>query len=152
MRWPICSIVSSPSSITPQLMSMSSSRRWYIGVLLASLIDGTGFAPNIEPRPVVKQIMFAPLAIWPVAEHGIESGRIHEHEAVLLSIGSAYSYTACSGVVPPFIAEPSDFSKMLASPPAWLPGPTTPLIWPLCPRVYSFHHASDRAASGRLRA
>ncbi len=52
-----------------------------------------------------------------------------------LSIGSAYSYTACSGVVPPFIAEPSDFSKMFARPPAWLPGPTTPLNWPLWPRV-----------------
>ena len=43
--------------------------------------------------------------------------------------------------MPPFIAEPSDFSKMLARPPAWLPGPTTPLNWPLWPRVYSSHQA-----------
>ncbi len=37
---------------------------------------------------------------------------------------------------------------MLASPPAWLPGPTTPLNWPLWPRVYSSHHAS-RSSSFR---
>ncbi len=51
-------------------MSMSSSRRVYIGVLLASLIVGAGLEPNIEPRPVVKQIRFAPLAIWPVVATG----------------------------------------------------------------------------------
>jgi hypothetical protein len=50
--------------------------------------------------------------------------------------------TALSGVVPPFIAEPSDFSKMLAMPPAWLPATTTPFIWPLWPLEHSFHHSS----------
>ena len=54
----------------PQLMSMSSSSRRYIGVLLASLMVGAGLEPNIEPRPVVKQIRLAPLAIWPVAATG----------------------------------------------------------------------------------
>ena len=29
-----------------------------------------GLLPNIEPRPVVKQIRFAPLAIWPVEATG----------------------------------------------------------------------------------
>ncbi len=51
-------------------MSMSSSSRVYIGVLLASLIVGAGLEPNIEPRPVVKQIRLAPLAIWPVEATG----------------------------------------------------------------------------------
>ena len=37
---------------------------------VASLIDGAGLQPNIEPRPVVKQIRFAPPATWPVAETG----------------------------------------------------------------------------------
>ena len=61
-------------------------------------------------------------------------------------MGSAYSYTARSGVVPPFIALPSDFSKMLARPPAWLPWPTTPLNWAFWPAVY-FSHQARRSSS-----
>jgi hypothetical protein len=45
-------------------------RRLYMGVLLASLMVGAGLLPNIEPRPVVKQMSWAPLAIWPVAATG----------------------------------------------------------------------------------
>ena len=41
-----------------------------MGVLVASLIVGAGLEPNIEPRPVVKQIRLAPLAIWPVTATG----------------------------------------------------------------------------------
>jgi hypothetical protein len=44
--------------------------RTNIGVLLASFIVGAGTDPKHDPRPVVKQIMFAPPAIWPVAETG----------------------------------------------------------------------------------
>jgi len=51
-------------------MSMSSSMRRKRGVLVASFNDGTGLQPNTEPRPVVKQIMLAPPATWPVAETG----------------------------------------------------------------------------------
>src|SRR5665811_1137691 len=40
-----------PSTIRPQLMSMSSAIRWYICVLVASLIDGVGRHPNTDPRP-----------------------------------------------------------------------------------------------------
>src|ERR1700739_2269806 len=42
MRWPHCCTVSSPSRMVPQLTSMSSSIRLYMGVLVASLIDGAG--------------------------------------------------------------------------------------------------------------
>ena len=41
-----------------------------MGVLVASLMVGAGFEPNIEPLPVVKQMRFAPLAIWPVTAQG----------------------------------------------------------------------------------
>ena len=37
-------------------------------------------------------------------------------------IGSAYSHTAVSGVVPPLAAAPSDFSRIVVSPPSLLPG------------------------------
>ena len=70
MRCPISAIVASPSMITPQLTSMSACMRVYIGVLEASFIVGAGTEPKQEPRPVVKQTMLAPPAIWPVAEAG----------------------------------------------------------------------------------
>ena len=38
--------------------------------LLATLIDGVGRQPKQEPRPVVKTMMLAPPATWPVAETG----------------------------------------------------------------------------------
>ncbi|MNW06760.1 hypothetical protein D3C71_2032220 [compost metagenome] len=53
---------------------MSSLKRSYMAVLVASLIEGTGLAPNIEPRPVVKQMTLAPPAICPVAETGSKPG------------------------------------------------------------------------------
>ena len=56
--------------MVPQLTSMSSVMRSYSGVLVASLIDGEGTQPKTEPRPVVKQIMLAPPATWPVADTG----------------------------------------------------------------------------------
>src|SRR5262249_1626793 len=64
-----CTVVD-PSRISPALKSMSSSMRSYIGVLVAILSDGDGLHPYTEPRPVVKQIMFAPPATCPVAETG----------------------------------------------------------------------------------
>ena len=51
-------------------MSMSSSMRRYMAVLVAILIDGAGLKPKQEPRPVVKAMMLPPLATWPVAEAG----------------------------------------------------------------------------------
>ena len=70
MRWPICAMSTSPSSTAPQLMSMSCSSRAYMLLLLASLRVGAGLEPNIDPRPVVKQIRLAPLAICPVTATG----------------------------------------------------------------------------------
>src|SRR3954465_2131503 len=70
IRWPACCTLSSPSRIVPQFTSMSSSIRWYIGVLVAILIDGVGLQPNTLPRPGVKHRTFAPPATWPVAETG----------------------------------------------------------------------------------
>ena len=58
------------STITPQLTSMSSRMRAYIFELVASLMEGAGFDPKQDPRPVVKATRFAPLAIWPVAPIG----------------------------------------------------------------------------------
>ena len=49
---------------------MSSSWCTKSGVLVASLSEGAGLQPYAEPRPVVKQIMLAPPATWPVAETG----------------------------------------------------------------------------------
>ena len=49
---------------------MSSAMRLYMGVLVASFRLGAGLQPKQEPRPVVKQIMLAPPATWPVTETG----------------------------------------------------------------------------------
>jgi hypothetical protein len=58
--------------------------------------------------------------------------------------------------VPPFIDDPSDFSKMFASPPVWLPGLTLPLICVSRPTVYSSFHQRMRSTSfsptSRVRA
>src|ERR1700760_916841 len=70
IRWPHSCTLSSPSRMVPQLTSMSSSMRLYMGVLVASLIEGAGLQPNTLPRPVVKQTRLAPPAIWPVAATG----------------------------------------------------------------------------------
>src|SRR5215467_11957407 len=70
IRSPHCCTVSSPSRMVPQLTSMSSSMRLYMGVLVASLIDGAGLQPNTLPRPVVKQTRLAPPATCPVAATG----------------------------------------------------------------------------------
>src|ERR1700750_382210 len=74
MRWPHCCTVSSPSRMVPQLTSMSSSIRLYIGELVASLIDGAGLQPNTLPRPVVKQTRLAPPPTCPVAATGSYPG------------------------------------------------------------------------------
>src|SRR6201996_4563085 len=66
MRWPHCCTVSSPSRMVPQLTSMSSSIRLYIGELVASLIDGAGLQPDKLPRPAVKHTEMPPHATGPV--------------------------------------------------------------------------------------
>src|SRR5690606_2131834 len=70
IRSPISCTDTSPSMTRPQLMSMSSARRRYMAVLVASFKDGTGLHPNTEPRPVVKQTMLQPPATCPVTEAG----------------------------------------------------------------------------------
>jgi hypothetical protein len=58
--------IETPSSTSPQLMSMSSIILTLTSELVASLIEGAGLAPKAEPRPVAKQMRFAPPATWPV--------------------------------------------------------------------------------------
>jgi hypothetical protein len=67
----------------PQLTSMSSSMRRYIGELVASLIEGAGLQPNTPPRPVVKQTRFAPPATCPVAATAVVARGVHEHKPPL---------------------------------------------------------------------
>ncbi len=78
-----------PSMISPQLMSMSSSWHCHKAVLLASLSEGVGMKPKAEPRPVVKQIRFAPLATWPVTAHGSKPGLSMKVKPLAVT-GSAY--------------------------------------------------------------
>ena len=59
-----------PSTISPQLMSISSSCFFHRAVLVDSFREGEGAHPYAEPRPVVKQMMLAPPATWPVALTG----------------------------------------------------------------------------------
>ena len=79
----------SPSRIAPQLISISSSRRSNIGVLVANFMDGLGFAPKHDPRPVVNAIILAPPAICPVAETGSNPG-VSIKTKPLASTRSAY--------------------------------------------------------------
>jgi hypothetical protein len=51
----------------------------------------------------------------------VVAGAVHEDEA-RVSTGSAYLKTPVRLVVPPLAAAPSDFSRMVVSPPALLPG------------------------------
>src|SRR4028118_1474668 len=70
VRPPASATVSSPDRMPPQFTSMSSRIRSYIGVLVASLMEGGGLQPKTLPRPVVKQSRLAPPATWPVAPTG----------------------------------------------------------------------------------
>src|SRR3978361_188101 len=109
-----------PSITPPQLMSMSSSCLSHNAVFVASFSEGDGAQPYAEPRPVVKQIRFAPDATWPVAETGSYPGESMNTKP-FAAIRSAYSYTSTSCVVPPFATAPSDFSRMVVKPPALFP-------------------------------
>ena len=62
--------VALPSTISPQLRSMSSSCRTHSAVFVDSLSDGAGAQPYADPRPVVNTIMLAPPATCPVADTG----------------------------------------------------------------------------------
>src|SRR5918999_1854244 len=109
---PISATEYSPSRIAPQLTSMSSAMVRYISLLLASFRLGTGRQPKTDPRPVVKQTTLAPLATSPVTEHGSYPGLSMKTNPRSVT-GSAYSYTAVNGEVPPLATAPSDFSKMV---------------------------------------
>src|SRR5271166_6978515 len=101
-------------------------------------MDGVGLQPKAEPRPVVNARMFAPPATCPVADTGSKPG-VSMNTKPLATIGSAYLYTAFNEVVPPFAAAPSDFSKIVVSPPALLPGEGLLFIAPRLRAVYSSH-------------
>src|SRR4051794_22088575 len=139
IRCPASCTVSWPSRMVPQLMSMSSSMRWKRGVLVAILIDGEGLQPNTLPRPVVKQTRFAPPATCPVAATGSKPG-VSMNTKPFWVTGSAYFTTSTRFVLPAFAIAPSDFSRMVVSPPALLPGDGLALISSPCLWVYSSHH------------
>src|SRR5713226_6978542 len=63
-----------PSTMVPQLMSISSDMRLYREVFDAILREGVGLQPKTDPLPVVKQMTLAPLATCPVAETGSKPG------------------------------------------------------------------------------
>ena len=81
--WPDSCTDKSPSRMAPQFTSMSSSIRWNIGVLVASLIDGAGLQPNTLPRPVVKAHHARASGHLPGYRHRVVARRVHEHEATL---------------------------------------------------------------------
>ena len=85
------------------------------------MIDGEGLQPYAEPRPVVNAIMVAPEATWPVALQGSKPG-LSMNTSPRSVHGCAYSMTSLSGEVPALATAPSDFSRMVLSPPALLPG------------------------------
>src|SRR3954468_13414567 len=58
--------------------------------------------------------------------------------------GCAYSYTSTRLVVPPLATPPSDFSRMVVSPPALLPGEGLLFISLPLRAVYSSHHLMRR--------
>src|SRR5262249_15961106 len=126
-----------PSRITPQLMSMSSSMCRYIRLLVASLMDGTGLQPKTEPRPVVKQMTLQPPATRPVIETGSCPG-VSMKTNPRVVMGSPYWNTSIMGVVPPLVTPPSDFSKTVVMPPALLPGAGLLSIASM-PRQYHSH-------------
>src|SRR4029077_5221510 len=127
-----------PSTISPQFRSMSSSWRTHSGVFVDSLSDGEGAQPYADPRPVVNTIMLAPPATWPVADTGSYPG-VSMKTNPFASTGSAYSYTSMSPVVPPLATAPSDFSRIVVSPPALFPGDGLLFISPWLRAVYSSH-------------
>src|SRR3954466_10052217 len=98
---------------------MSSCRRRYIGELVAILMDGEGLQPNTLPRPVVKQTRLAPPATCPVADTGSYPGVSMKTKSFLVT-GSAYFTTSTRFVLPALAIAPSDFSRMVVSPPALL--------------------------------
>src|SRR3546814_13591759 len=84
-------------------------------------MDGDGLQPYTDPRPVVKQITFAPPATCPVADTGSYPG-VSMKTKPWLCTGWAYSTTSDKLLVPALATAPSDFSSMVVSPPALLPG------------------------------
>src|SRR4051812_12425079 len=70
-------------------MSMSSIILASTSAFVASLIEGAGLAPKAEPRPVVKQMRFAPPATspvgapsrWPGVSIWDDEGRDHARRA-----------------------------------------------------------------------
>src|SRR5215218_8878302 len=80
-------------------------------------MEGAGLQPKTLPRPVVKHTTFAPPATCPVAATG--------------------SKPSTRFVLPALAIAPSDFSMMVVSPPALLPGDGLALISAPCLCVYA---------------
>src|SRR3954467_9974989 len=140
--------------MVPQLVSMSSCSRRYIGELVAILIDGDGLQPNMLPRPVVKQTTLAPPATCPVADTGSYPGVSMKTKPFAVT-GSAYFTTSTRLVCPAFAIAPRDFSRIVVNPPALLPGDGLALISAPSFFVYSSHHfmrATSFSPTSRLTA
>src|SRR4029079_13891028 len=120
--------------MVPQSRSMSSFIFSKIAVLDESFMDGEGLQPNADPRPVVNAIMVGPDATWPVALQGSNPGLSMKTSPRDRS-GFAYSMTSLRGEVPPLATAPSDFSSIVLSPPALLPGEGLLFISAPCRRV-----------------
>src|SRR5271163_4113621 len=138
MRSPASWTVSSPSTIVPQLMSMSSSMRRNSAELVAILMEGVGLQPNTLPRPVVKHSTFAPPATCPVTATGSKPG-VSMITNPFWVTASAYFTTSTKFVLPALAIAPRDFSMIVVRPPALLPGEGLALISSPCFCVYSSH-------------
>src|SRR5205814_3569339 len=138
---PTSSRVAVPSTTRPQLTSMSDAMRWYISEFVASLRQGAGRLPNTDPRPVVKHTTVAPPATMPVTDTGSYPG-VSMNTSPRAVTGSAYPYTAVSSARPALATAPSDFSRIVVSPPALLPGDGLLSMLPPPARVYSRHQSS----------
>src|SRR3954462_1707591 len=117
-------------------------------------MDGEGLQPNTLPRPVVKQTRFAPPATCPVAETGSYPGVSMQTNPFLVT-GSAYFTTSTRFVLPALAIAPSDFSRMVVSPPALLPGLGLAFISAPSRAVYSSHQrisATSFSPTSRLTA
>src|SRR5215212_1834844 len=102
-------------------------------------MEGAGLQPKTLPRPVVKHTTFAPPATCPVAATGSKPG-VSMNTNPLFVTASAYLTTSTRFVLPALAIAPSDFSMMVVSPPALLPGDGLALISAPCLWVYSSHH------------
>src|SRR5690606_81326 len=121
---PACCSVMPPCSTSLTSTSILSFIRSYICLLPVILMTGTTAEPVGVPRPVVKQTRCTPPAAIPDTHSISLPGESIKYSPPCPSCGnaSAYSITPFIGVVPPLLIQPRDFSSIVVSPPAILPG------------------------------